>query len=274
MYCKKCGKSLPDDARFCDRCNMSVRKKSDKQELIDELKEERLARRQAKVVEERLKKIKKVKHRRYKNVVAIVVLILLTSVLSGVIGWVMINPNSGDIDEGILRTEETAEPTKAPKIVTGGTQVPAAATPSPKPDGTPSPATLNSDGYYITEVSGMQFAYPRDFKDYESEGEALLSLYDVTGDAVLVAGKTITKLPPKDLMENYYADMGGTVLESRAGEKEYEISLMTGTEIYHRKSCVSDGVEIYYEISYPSASQYRQQYIDDIEYMDTFFTNK
>ena len=57
MYCKNCGKELPDDARFCDKCNMSVRKKEGKMDMIEELKEERLARQKAHEIEARLKKI-------------------------------------------------------------------------------------------------------------------------------------------------------------------------------------------------------------------------
>ena len=77
-YCKKCGKALPDNARFCDRCNTSVRQQSRKKALIDDLKEERLARQKAKEVEKRLRNIKKIRHRRIKLIiVAVIVLILL-----------------------------------------------------------------------------------------------------------------------------------------------------------------------------------------------------
>ena len=72
MYCKNCGKELPDNARFCDKCNMSVRKKEGKMDMIEELKEERLARKKAYEIEERLKKIKKVKRKRYRAVVLMI----------------------------------------------------------------------------------------------------------------------------------------------------------------------------------------------------------
>ena len=65
MYCKNCGKTLPDDARFCDKCNMSVRQEKGKMELIEELKEERLARKKAHEVEDRLKNIKKIRRKRH-----------------------------------------------------------------------------------------------------------------------------------------------------------------------------------------------------------------
>ena len=72
MYCKNCGKTLPDDARFCDKCNMSVSQEKGKMELIEELKEERLARKKAHEVEDRLKNIKKIRRKRYKIIMLIV----------------------------------------------------------------------------------------------------------------------------------------------------------------------------------------------------------
>ena len=94
MYCKNCGKKLPDNARFCDRCNVSVRKKSDKMDLIGELKEERLARRKAKAVEERLKKIKKIKSRRRRLVFFVILGIIMLGVISGVFMYINYVKNS------------------------------------------------------------------------------------------------------------------------------------------------------------------------------------
>ena len=72
MYCKNCGKTLAEDARFCDNCNMSVRKEKGKMDLIEELKEERLARKKAHEVEHRLRSIKKIRRKRYKIIMLIV----------------------------------------------------------------------------------------------------------------------------------------------------------------------------------------------------------
>ena len=51
MYCKKCGRKLDDDMRFCDRCGQSVRQsqntgKEAVRREIKELQEERLNRKQ------------------------------------------------------------------------------------------------------------------------------------------------------------------------------------------------------------------------------------
>lgn len=275
MYCKKCGKSLPDDARFCDRCNMSVRKQSDKQDRIDELKEGRLARRQAKAVEERLKKIKKVKNKRVKTVIIVILLILLVGVLSGVVGWIMVNLGGDNIETGVTKPEATKAPTPTPEVIAIGTPLPMIDTePTQTPEPTPAPASLNVDGYYVTKLSSMDFAYPISFRVDESGIGNMLSLYDSKGDAVLIVGKTVTGASADVLMKNYISAMAGVVMESVSGDSWYEASLKIGNEIYHRKSCVGDGFEIYYEINYPASSANRQQYIADIAYMDAFFTNE
>ena len=92
MYCKNCGKDLPDNARFCDKCNMSVRKKERKMDLIEELKEERLARQKAHEIEARLKKIRRVKRKRYRAVALIILAVVL--VWGGVIIWTYIQESA------------------------------------------------------------------------------------------------------------------------------------------------------------------------------------
>lgn len=275
MYCKNCGKSLPDDARFCDRCNVSVRKKSDKQELIDELKEERLARRQAKAVEERLKKIKKVKTKKVKTGVAASVTVLLIGVLSFVLGWFIVRPDSKNIETGTIKEAETQEPTATPEIVTvGGANDLKVAAPSAKPTAAPLEAKLNADGYYVTNLGGKEFAYPVNFKSNENSASALLSLNDIMGEATLVVQKSTTSSSAEELMRQCISTKGGEVMEKISDGREYEVSLAVGDEIYHRKGCVAEGAEVFYEISYPADTQNRQRYIDYIEYMDAFFTEK
>lgn len=271
MYCKKCGKKLPDGARFCDRCNMSVRKQNGKKELIDELKEERLARRQAKAMEERLKKIKKVKSKRVKTAVTVVILIVLAGVLSAVGGWFMVNLDSKPIAQEEKRTKEPEEPTATPEIVTIGKPELEAVTPTAEPVATAVPATLNTDGYYVVNLGGTEFAYPMNFKTDESGIGNLLSLCDPAGDAVLIVSKTATGSSAAELMKSYISGMAGVEMESEATGNGYEVSLKIGDEIYHKKSCVFDGYEIYYEINYPAGTEKRKQYIEAIAYMDDFF---
>ena len=107
MYCKNCGKKLPDDARFCDRCNTSVRKMDNKQELIESLKEERIARRKLKTAQERLKKIKKVKRKRVQLIVWFVIIFAALGVVSFAVTNIWFSRHSDLTDEevGKLRDE-------------------------------------------------------------------------------------------------------------------------------------------------------------------------
>lgn len=267
MYCKNCGKKLPDDARFCDRCNMSVRKKEDKMNLIVELKEERLARRKAKAIEERQRKIRRIRRKRRGTVLSVIAIILGLGVISGVIAYInYIKTSTFNESTEIMDTTEAPTESAAPAVVIGGGQVsnetrtPVITTEEPIP---------GSGGSY-TEVSiaGFGFAYPSSFKE-EDDSKNILSLTD--GNAFITANKAVTGSAPKDLMKKYADETGGSPLESRANDTGYEITISVGSDIYHKKSIVANGTEVYYEIRYPAASANAAQYEKDIEYMDEFF---
>ncbi|MGN0182341.1 MAG: zinc ribbon domain-containing protein [Candidatus Ornithomonoglobus sp.] len=267
MYCKNCGKKLPDDARFCDRCNMSVRKKDNKMDLIVELKEERLARRKAKAIEERQKKIKRIKRKRRGIVLSVIAIILGLGVISGVIAYINYVKTS-TFNETTEMVETTEAPTEsaAPAVVIGGgqsnneTKPPVAATEEP--------VHGSANAYTEVSLAGHSFAYPSAFKEI-NDSKTLLSLTD--GSAVITANKAVTSSAPKDLMKKYADETGGSPLESRANDTGYEITISVGLDIYHKKSIVVNGAEVYYEIRYPAASSNAAQYEADIEYMDGLF---
>lgn len=269
MYCKNCGKKLPDNARFCDRCNTSVRKKEDKMNLIEELKEERLARRKAQDIEEKIKKIKKVRNKRRRMIAMVVGVIIGMGALSGVIAYINYSRTSGiNTTEIELRTEEP-QPTLAQAVVIGGDM------PSATPAGTqeiPVVSAVSSDnnpyGYTDTTVSGRAFAYPSNF-DKEEKDTVQLSLTD--GEATITANKVITSLSPKELLRKYADDTGGEDMGSIANNTTYSVTLRAGKYICHRKGISDGSSEIYYEIKYRADSENAAQYKADIEYMDDFF---
>lgn len=266
MYCKNCGKKLPDDARFCDRCNVSVRKKENKMELIEELKEERLARRKAKAIEERQKKIKRIKRKRRGVVVSVIAVILGIGVISGVIAYINYVQTSTFNDTNIEQATETPTESAAPAVVIGGgqnnnkTEIPSVTTQKPTPG--------SSGTYKETSIAGFSFAYPSDFKE-EKDSKYLLRLTD--GDAVITINKEVTGSAPKELMKKYADETGGTPQQSRANDTGYDITISVGSDICHKKSVVSNETEVYYEIRYPASSAKAGQYKTNIEYMDSFF---
>lgn len=269
MYCKNCGKKLPDNARFCDRCNTSVRKKEDKMNLIEELKEERLARRKAQDIEEKIKAIKKVKRKRLRMLATVIGIFIGIGALSGVIVYINYSKTSGiNTTEVELRTEEP-QPTYAQAVVIGGET--ASAAPQTTQDiPVVSDVSLGNNvyGYTDTTVSGRAFAYPSNF-DKEEKDTVQLSLTD--GEATITANKVITSLSPKELLRKYADDMGGEDMGSIANDTTYSVTLRAGSYICHRKGIVDGSSEIYYEIKYRADSSNAAQYKADIEYMDEYF---
>ncbi len=253
MYCKNCGKKLPDDARFCDRCNMSVRKKEGKRAQIENLKEERLARKKAKAIEERLKNIKKAKRRRYITTVYTVLGIVIIGGASVLISYCA---NSGS--NAFTKEEEFITP--APVVT---------ATPDTSGIGE---GVDNGEGYIEITVQNADFAYPDTFqKGKNSEGK-LLFLKDKDGDATIALSKEITSLDAISLMAKYRDGIeNAKAKDSLASSSGYSITVEAGDKIYHKKSYVSNGAELYYEMVYPVDSPKATYYEETIIYMDNFF---
>lgn len=247
MYCKNCGKKLSDSARFCDRCNMSVRKKEGKQHMIDELKEQRLARSKAKKIEDRLRKIKRVKRRRYNIIIAFIVTIVLAGGLSFAFSF-MAN-----------RSEESPF-NKHEQLQT--THIPVAAGQSDK---------LNSDGYIEIKIANAKFAYPSSFSVDKTAKDCLLSVKDKSGAKIIVNKKNTDKTSI-ELMSQYRDSIeNAKAKQSLAGNNGYTITVTASGIIRHKKSIVKDGAELYYEIIYPSDSSKVGEYENYSQYIDEYF---
>lgn len=249
MYCKNCGKYLPDDARFCDKCNMSVRKKEGKMDMIEELKEERLARKKAYEIEERLKKIKKVKRKRYRGVVLIIIGVI--AVWGAIVGFTFWN----NYKDSTLRD---AQPELQP------TQTPSATEKVNEND--------IDEGYTLITIDGIEIAYPDIFTQSEVEDmDCVASFSNESGDAMLIIDRKTATLTPNELMDEYYRSvLNAKSDKSSANEAGYTITLIAGTKKHHKKCIIKDGEAISYEIVYPKASA--EEYEEYTEYIDEHFT--
>lgn len=254
MYCKNCGKKLPNDARFCDRCNTSVRKKEGKMDVIEELKEERLARRKAKAIEERLKSIKKVKRRRYKALVVFIIVVVCVGGASAIVSFVV-----NDSKDSPFTQEPEYAATPTPGKATEQTQTAASEMPV-------------SDEYETVSIANGNVAYPKVFVKYSGNKKSLLALKTEDGECTIVVNKATTSLTAKELMGNYRDGIANSkAVYSLASASGYTISLTAENVTYHKKSYVKDGAEFYYEMSYPSDSGKAAEYEGYIEYMDSHF---
>ena len=249
-YCKKCGKALPDTARFCDRCNTSVRQQSRKKALIDDLKEERLARRKAKEVEQRLRNIKRIKRRPVKLVVWAVIVLILLGVGSGVASNIIFS-NSSSFKKGLDAVPDiTEEPTGTELAETGG---------------------LNSDGYIVTAVSGQRFAYPSSFVAGDGAILGAIILTDSKGDGKITAEYSSTaQTDPGAAMKSCIETNDLMAPAGTVSGDTYSVTGTRGESIYHRGGRIGDGRELYYELVYPTASVHAAEYKEYAAYMDKF----
>lgn len=271
MYCKNCGKKLPDDARFCDRCNMSVRKKEDKMDLIVELKEERLARRKANAVKERLKKMQVQKRKRRNKFIVAVAAIIAIGLISMFCTYIIVSMDSEN--NNTINYTETMETPIATERATA--QVVGGAEATTQPQVTPlsgtSAVSVNEDGYIETKIGSIDYAYPRGFEKKEPISNEILYLKDSDGGATIIANREATNSSAQELMTSYADKMGGSVVDSLAGDSWYTITISKGSEMYHRKGVLSNGILTYYEMQYPAASEKEGAYTENIEYMDEYF---
>lgn len=249
MYCKNCGKELPDNARFCDKCNMSVRKKEGKMDMIEELKEERLARQKAHEIEARLKKIKKVKRKRYRAVALIILGVI--AVWGAIVGFSFWN----NYKDSTLRD---AQP-----------ELKATEMPEATPEATDA---AENDEYSSITVDGIEITYPTVFSETEVEDiDCVASFSNEEGNARLIIDRKTATQTPNELMDEYYRSVLNAKSEkSSATDEGYTITLSAGTKIHHKKCLIKDGEAISYEIIYPKDSA--QDYEKYIEYMDEKFT--
>lgn len=254
MFCKNCGKRLPDDARFCDRCNTSVRKKGGKADRIKKLKEERIARNKANTIETRLKNIKKIRRRKYQYGIGVAVLVVVLGALSIYGSYIFNSRDNKVIGEEEFQTQ-TPPPTEMP-------------TQTGEPEG-----VENSDGYIEVSVANASFAYPAEFKATKNPEGKVMLVKDESGGGVIVLSKEVTSLDAKGLMEKYRNGIeNAKAKESLASNTGYSITVETHDMIYHKKSYVSDGTELFYELSYPINSAKALDYEAYIDYMDEHFT--
>ena len=246
-------------------------------ELIEELKEERLARKKANEVQARLKNMQKKKRRRRKNAAAVVVLIIALGIVSGVAVY-MYYVNTSDFNTASISASAVPTPSATAAIPVQIVTIAGENPGSPMPQITPASGTAavspNADGYIETNIDGVTFGYPRGYESKAGDDGAYLSLKDIDSDAVIKVYEEDTSSPAKDLMKAYSDTIRGTVTESLAGDDWYSITISNGSETYHRCGVIYDGRHIYYEMRYPSASEKEGEYRESTEYMDDYFTEK
>ena len=220
-------------------------------DIIEELKEERLARNKANAIEARLKSIKKIKRRRRTIAITAALSVVIAGVLSFTIGYFITSYKSSI---GVSEPVATATP-QAPALDSDDKR------------------EVNEDGYIIERITNANFAYPASFKPDKENKVYHLYLEDTEGDARIIVNKEITGLTASELIVKYRDSIkNAKAKDSLANALGYTITLTADGKTYHKKSFVKDGWELYYEISYSIDSTKQSEYEAHIEHMDNYFT--
>ena len=260
MYCKKCGKKLDKNTRFCERCGTSVNRENtpvQKKEETEELAKSRLER----------SVTKKKKRLSDKSIILIVILaVLIIMAVPAFISYSVMTDHSKD---ALWRTQDGSAKMNA-------TPTPEA-TDSPKETDSSTLYTLtdniNEDGYAEYEFDKKVFLYPSDFVKASTGGESRLKVVDSAGDGVIeLKIKSDNDQKPQQLMLDYaQSDGANKVQTSRAGDDWYTIDIINGENFIHRKCVLVNGAAISYTFTYPATSRYKSLYKQYGEYMDKNF---
>lgn len=268
MYCKKCGKKLENNERFCKRCGASVNGESvqkAKKREIEQLSKNRIRRNtrrneQSQDNDEKLFKV----HINEKALLLIIVLAALTiMIVPAVISYNAFTKNSENAvwrtQDGSVKINEEESSTPLPK----------------KTEDTSTPYTItentNEDGYKEFGFDGKIFLYPSTFTKSNTGGESRLKLVDASGDGIIeLRVESDFDMKPQQLMLEFAQD--NEVKSSRAGDDWYNIDLSTEANFIHRKCVVKNGAAISYTFTYSKNSKYESLYEQYIEYMDEKFT--
>ena len=277
MYCKKCGRKLEDDMRFCDRCGQSVRQsqntgKEAVRREIKELQEERLNRKQKLQEKEQEKKRINIKKM---NTLTVVFIILFSVLVIAVITYIATMEKSQSDDwftkDGAVEINATEVPTQSPVPTDKkGNQI----TPLPTSTAYAITAELNADGYREHKTNqGLIFSYPGDFIQQRPEGAIKLSLYDKNGGASIALKETgPVSGEAKTLMSEFAKAQTGKVKYSRAGNGWYVVETESDDIITHCKCVIVNNIAVSYEFSYSKTSSLASDYAQQIQYMDEHFT--
>lgn len=272
MYCKKCGKQLDDNMRFCERCGQSVRQSKNnsseaKRREIKELKEERLNRK--KKLEEREIKKKQVKNRKNRKrtkILAISFMALLLGLIAAMVAWFVTTKN---LENALWKTTDGSvaiNTTPTPDVPVVPTQTAYAIAENTNTD------EVNKDGYREYKSNTLVFAYPSVFIKQGVSAGMKLNAYDKEGGgAITLCERGPVSGEAKDLLAETSQTCGGEVVYSRAGDGWYVIEYSKNDIIYHRKALLSNNIEYVYEFSYSSVSTKASDYKEYIDYMDEKF---
>ena len=271
MYCKKCGKKLPDSSRFCDRCGQPTyapQKKSAQRRPAQPKHDSYDTYRKKKMQHEAQRRKQQ---RRTRNVAALAIVIAILAAIGAGFGtyyFTMKNLNENKAATSSAQPSATASEAASEKPSESASEI-AKAT---YDDGL---SENNSDfDVYIDKSYGFKCAYPSEFETGTlANSNTKLSLKDPKGDAEMLISceKVSDSRTTSVLLRDYVKGIGVEPDFNRAGDDWYSITFTRNGKINHRKAILLDkALFVYYDFTFAEGSDNKPKYTKYITYMDEY----
>ena len=290
MYCKKCGRKLRSEARFCDHCGQSTKETKSQTASKTSGTTRTQGSSKARTEYEKNKKQRELERQRVqKNRRTAFFLLLVAVVVAAVLGFASYNMTKSELDKEKQTTEETLKPEKTEEALQTEdeaieeTEDEEASKNTPKPTEESGESKKNDKDYEAIadicniyrddRMDSIRCPYPESFEQgSKSNKNTVISLVDPLNDgSMMICAETVgTGKSASALMKDYAAGVGGSIKKSRAGDGWYEISFERNNKLNHRKAVIVDGLCVYYDFSYDVDSGEASSYEEYIEYIDYY----
>lgn len=285
MYCKKCGRKLRSEARFCDHCGQSTKTASRTTQKSGTPSKSRAE------YEKNKKKRELERQRVQKKRKTALFLILFAIAMATVLGFASYNMTKKELDKNKQPLEETILPETTDKPHNADIfedvqeevseeDTNSKETPAPTQSSKPEKEEIDYKDiadlcniYRDDKMDNIRCPYPESFEQgSKSNKNTVISLVDPLNDgAMMISAQTVSSgQSASSLMKDYAEGVGGTIKSSRAGDGWYELSFERNNKLNHRKALVVDGLCVYYDFSYDSDSVEKDSYEEYIEYIDYY----
>lgn len=269
LYCKKCGRQLRPEARFCDRCGFVIKKETVKRSAAPQRSADR----------------RRETAKRKKSGGGKVFLVLLFAILLGVVS-AMVAYNMMSQETQKAQVEDTVDekesdiPTQKPKQVEDEEKDEPEETKKPQKE-QETKVKKEADFsmkdscllYDNNKMKGIKCPYPEDFvQSSRKSSDTLISYEDSLNDGYMkICSEEIgSSDSASKLMREYTDGLGVKPQHTDSGDGWYEVSFVRNNKYNHRKAVLVDGTCIYYDFSYDSDSEEKATYDDYIEYIDFY----
>lgn len=297
MYCKKCGKKIPDTARFCDRCGQPVKSGSGNGQNRENRRKQMNERKKDSYESYRKRKMQRETERKRlekKRKMITTWLIILAFVLSIGLGFYAYyatmngakQENNASASPTAAATQKSSESPEDESEENSGESIiedeESSETPEPENDDSDDDSDLEEAiGKYDTYESANDFEciYPAAFEDGDiSNNDTVKSLKDPNAEDTIMlisyeeVGKSVTAGSIlSDFKDNNSVSNDEGEPEMLTEGNSYSITYIRNGQKRHRCGVILDNTKhVYYDFNHDNMSEYSNEYAEYINDIDEY----